>query len=294
MIDFRHETFLHLCKIKNYTKTARELHMTQPAVTQQIQFLEEHYGCKLFNYSGKTLIITKKGQQLFEYTMRMMADSNRIRTEIMSNDKKQTLTFGATLSIGEYIMPGILSKVMGSMNDIQLNMLVENTQSLLTKLQDGTINFALLEGFFDKSKYGYKLFSFEEFIGVCSPNSKFREGVYSLNELLPNRLILRESGSGTRDILEQILLERNLSKQSFDSIIEVGNMSTIKELVKDNHGISFMYKVAAQKEILNGTLFKINIKDFKVLREFNFLYLKDSVFEDQFLQWLDILLSFHN
>ena len=93
MIDFRHITFLHLCKIKNYTKTAKELHLTQPTVTQHIQYLEELYGTKLFEYTGKALNLTEKGRQLYEYTLKMVADSKKIREIIMSNEKIQSITF---------------------------------------------------------------------------------------------------------------------------------------------------------------------------------------------------------
>src|SRR5690554_3806818 len=108
MIDFRHKTFLHLCRIKNYTKTAKKLHITQPAVSQHILYLEELYGGKLFNYSAKTLTITEKGQRLFDYTQRMVADSKQIKNIVTNNNKVLTITFGATLSIGEFIMPDIL------------------------------------------------------------------------------------------------------------------------------------------------------------------------------------------
>jgi len=289
MIDFRHETFLMLCKLKSYTKTAEALHMTQPAVTQHIKHLEGVYEVKLFSYTGKTLSISGKGKMLYEYTQRMVADSKQIKKIISTSDEALAIPFGATLTIGEFVMPSILSAIMKAQKNIHFNMFVENTKSLLQKLQDGEISFALLEGFFDKSKYGYKLFSKEEFIAVCSAQSKLKGGTHRLEDLLKNRLILRESGSGTRDILEQVLFEKNLSKESFENVIEIGNMSAIKELVAQNEGITFMYKAAANKELLNGELCRIDIKDFNVKREFNFLYLKNSIHEKQYLEWFNLL-----
>ncbi|HOA41089.1 MAG TPA: LysR family transcriptional regulator [Halanaerobiales bacterium] len=289
MIDFRHITFLHLCKIKNYTKTAQELHLTQPAVSQHIQYLEELYGAKLFNYSGKTLTLTEKGQKLYEYTQRMFADSKRIKEMLQRNTDNLSISFGATLSIGEFIIPDILSKIIRDRDNLHFNMLVENTQTLLEKLKSGEVNFVLLEGYFDKSRYSYKTFRKEEFIGVCSPESEFKKGKIYLEDLLKAQLILRESGSGTRETLEQILHEKNLSLDSFKNIIEIGNMNVIKKLVADNKGIAFLYKVAVQKEIDNGVLCKIDITDFNYSREFNFVYLKNSIFEDKYLEWFHLL-----
>lgn len=291
MIDFRHVTFYHLCKIKSFTKTAEKLHMTQPAVTQHIKHLEQVYGGKLFNYSGKIITLTDKGEKLYLYTQRMIADSQRIKKVVMNDDKLIKISFGTTLTIGEFIMPDILNKIMRERNDIYLNMLVENTQSLLSKLQSGQIDFAILEGHFDKSKYGYEIFKNEAFIGVCSANSHLKDQQFCLTELLDNRLILRESGSGTRDIFEQILMEKNLNKCSFKSVMEIGNMNVIKDLVKHDQGITFMYESAVKREILNGELCKIDIRDFIVSREFNFVFLKESIFANDYLQWFNLLLT---
>ncbi|ADO77525.1 LysR family transcriptional regulator [Halanaerobium praevalens] len=266
MIDFRHHTFLHLCQIKNYTKTAKKLHITQPTVTQHIKYLEDYYKVKLFNYKAKNLKITKAGKKLYTYTERMIADSKEVKKNISQKSSIQNIKFGATLSIGEFVMPELLNRVMNTQNNINLDMLVENTESLLNKLKNGKINFAILEGFFDKSKFGYQLFSKEKFIGVCSPKSKYAKLAIKLENLLDCNLILREKGSGTRDILEQILYTNNLSKESFASTMEIGNLNVIKELAAQNKGISFMYQAAAQRYLENNQLSILKIKDFDIIR----------------------------
>lgn len=288
MIDFRHHTFLHLCQIKNYTKTAKKLHITQPTVTQHIKYLEDYYGIKLFNYKAKNLKITPAGKKLYTYTERMIADSKEVKQNISQKSSIENIKFGATLSIGEFIMPQLLNKVLSMKNEINLDMLVENTESLLNKLKNGNINFAILEGFFDKSKFGYQLFSKEKFIGVCCSNSKYSKLEPKLEDLLNLNLILRETGSGTRDILEQILYTNNLSKESFASTMEIGNLNVIKELVAQNKGISFMYQAAAQSYLENNQLSILKIENFNIQREFNFVYLKDSIFADQYQKYFNL------
>ncbi len=288
MIDFRHQTFLQLCRIKNYTKTAKKLHITQPTVSQHIKHLENHYGVKLFNYSGKKLEITETGKKLYKYTERMLADSKKIKKTIKEKLDRENIKFGATLSIGEFVMPDILNRLMEENPELNFDMLVENTENLLQKLKKGKINFAVLEGFFDKSKFGYKLFSKEKFIGICSPDSKYSQQKIKLDKLLDSCLILREDGSGTREILEQILYTNNLSQKSFSSTIEIGNLNAIKKLVAQNRGISFIYQAAAKKELENNIISALKIKDFKIKREFNFVYLKNSVFADQYHKYFKL------
>ncbi len=291
MIDFRHQTFLKLCQIKNYTKTAQKLHITQPTVSQHIKHLEEYYQVKLFNYSGKKLKITEAGKKLYQYTARMIADSRKIKNILQQKNEFQNIKFGATLSIGEFVMPEILIKAMNQNPQLNFDMLVENTQTLIEKLKKGEINFAILEGFFDKSKFGHQLFSKENFIGVSSFQSKYCSYELELEDLLNSCLILRENGSGTRDILEQLLYENNLRKESFKNVIEIGNMSAIKNMVAENKGITFMYRAAAEKELKKNLLAPLKIIDFEVKREFNFVYLKDSVFAEEYQKYFKLFIN---
>jgi len=280
MIDFRHETFLALCEIKSYTKTAEHLHITQPAVSQHIKYLENIYGGKLFLYNGKELQLTDKGRKLYNFTKRIAVDCKKIKDDLVSH-RNRVISFGATLTIGEYIMPDVISRIMKNNPDIHFNMYVENTSILLKKLENGDISFAVIEGFFDKSKYGYSLFRNEPFIGICSPSSVHSGTSCSIEGLLNNRLILREAGSGTRAIFENVLFERNLSPESFNGTLEIGSLNAIKKLVSYNAGISFMYNAAAREEIKRGNLSKIKLSDWNVTHEFNFVYTKDSIYEDE-------------
>ena len=293
MLDFRHETFLALCRIKNYTKTAEFLHMTQPAVTQHIKFLESYYNVKLFNYERKNLSLTREGGLLYDYAMTMSADNKRIKDILAEKDTESiSLSFGTTLTVGEYVMPGILEKLLEKYPGIRITMSVNNTRVLLEKLKNGEINFVILEGSFEKTKYDSVLFSKEEFIAVCSPESKLKDREVTLKEILEERIILRENGSGTRDIFEHILYRHNLSIESFKRKCEAGNISVIKELVKKNFGITFLYKAAVEKELAENRLDRINISGFSEKYEFNFVFLKDSIYKKDYLEWYNLMKSF--
>ena len=293
MLDFRHETFLSLCRIKNYTKTAEFLHITQPAVTQHIKFLENYYNVKLFNYEKKNLSLTREGKLLYDYAMTMSADNKKIKDILAEKDtESKTVSFGTTLTVGEYVMPGILGKLLGKYPGIRIMMSVNNTKVLLEKLKNGEINFVILEGFFEKSKYDSVVFSEEEFIAVCSPDSELRNRQVTLKELLDERIILRENGSGTRDIFEHILYRHNFTVESFKRKCETGNINVIKELVKNNCGITFLYKAAVEKELAENQLGRINISGFSEKYEFNFVFLKDSIYKKDYLEWYNLLKNF--
>src|SRR5699024_1444785 len=198
MFDFRLETFLTLCKVLNYTKTAEILHITQPAVSQHIKYLENNYGIRLFNYRSKDLSLTKEGETLYNFALAMKTSSDKLKHMItLPKPANPPIKFGTTLTIGEYTMWPILRKLLLDFPNMDISMEVGNTKSLLENLKDGNIDFAILEGHFDKSKYNSKLISLENFIGVCSTEHIFAYKEVNFNDILNQRLILREKGSGT-------------------------------------------------------------------------------------------------
>lgn len=286
MLDFRHETFLLLCEIRSYTKTAEYIGITQPAVSQHIKYLEEIYGGKLFSHEGKKLTLTERGKRLYKFALTVRADGSHLKRSLIDlTTQRENISFGATLSIGEYVMPPIIAEILKDNLGAIIHMQVNNTQTLLEKLHKGEFHFALLEGYFDKSDYAWELFSQEEFIAVCGPHSQFANQEVRLADILNQRLFIRENGSGTREIFEQILCEHNYTIESFNDVCIIGNMNALKELVHHNLGITFLYKVVAEQDIAMGKLKRINIRDFTVWRAFHFVFLKNSQHQEEYLEW---------
>ncbi|NLM05081.1 MAG: LysR family transcriptional regulator, partial [Clostridiales bacterium] len=263
-----------------------ELSMTQPAVSQHIQFLENYYEVTLISGKGKNFSLTEEGEALQEYIRTLKANSERIFPLLHRiKDKAKPLNFGATLTIGEYTIPPILHKILNEDPETSISMYVENTHVLQKMLWEGKIDFALLEGHFNQNQFEYRLISNETFIGICSPKNKISCRTNDLEELLDENLILREPGSGTRDILEQALYNKNLTVKDFRRNIQISNMNAIKKLCHENIGITFMYYEAVKKELTQGYLKKIPIRNFNINHPFNFVYLKDSPDKSQIEYW---------
>lgn len=286
MLDYRLKTFLTLCQLKSYTKTAEKLFISQPAVTKQIQYLEEHYGVLLLEHRSKQVKLTPAGQQLYEFALTLSRDSDRKLAELKALQPQNQYRFGATLTIAGYWIPAVLSRMLRENPALSLSMVVDNTQLLLEYLKSGRIDFALIEGNFDKTQYGWEPFLTEEFIGVCSSDSPLAQGQYSLEDLLGQRLLLREQGSGTRSVFEQILFEQNMRTESFEQICEIGSMSVLLRLVADGCGISFLYRRAAEEGLQKGRLAQMKIKGLPVTRQMHGVWLKGSRFAGEYHQFL--------
>lgn len=295
MIDNKLYTFLKLCETRNYSLTAKELNMTQPAVSQHIQYLENYYGVILISQKGKNFSLTEEGRALQQYAKTLKANSERIFPLLHRiKNHTRTLNFGATLTIGENTVPPILAKIFKEDPNLNISMAVENTQVLQKMLWEGKIDFALLEGHFNQEQFDFKLISTEPFIAVCSPENKLADTISNLEDLLDENLILRELGSGTRDVLEQALYNQNLSIESFRRRIEVGNMNAIKSLCHENLGITFMYREATSKELSRGYLREISLRNFSVLHPFSFVYLKNCPDKVQIEYWFNRFIAYRN
>ena len=282
MLDFRMETFLAVCQCMNFTRASEQLNITQPAVSQHIRFLEKHYNTKLFRYEGKKLKLTGAGEILRSASLTMMHDELSMLSEMHRTEENEEIRFGATRTVGDVLMGKILEDYLRNYPDAQIHMIVENTQELLKRLDDGSIDFALVEGFFKKNEYDYQKYSDENYIGVCGRDYQFHEKPETVENLFQERLLLREEGSGTREVLERCLDSQNLNIDDFRQTMEVGSLQTIRELTKAGCGITFLYEAAVKDELEDGSLKKIPLKDFHVSHEFTFIWRRGSIYADRY------------
>lgn len=271
MLDYRMYTFLTLCETMNYTLAAQKLHITQPAVTQHIRALEEHYGCKLFRYDGKKLSKTPQGELLERSGNAMRYQESRTRSTMLQ-DGMRHLSIGATKSIGEFVIPGQLGRFLEDPNHT-LRVEVDNTEKILALIDKGELDFALIEGFFNKTQYDSRLYRKEPFVGLCSTIHPFAGKTIALSDLFPENLFLREEGSGTRKILEDVLAEYNHTVGDFSRVTCISNFGLLEQLVSAGLGITFAYAAIAEN---NPCLTRFSVEDWDIYREFNYVYLRNA------------------
>lgn len=286
MLDYRIYTFLAVCRNMSFTKAADELNITQPAVSQHIKYLEDMYSTRLFSFNGKKMSITNEGRVLLNAATTMLHDSIHLRETLSAiKGEKKKLSFGATLTVGEYIVPYHMDKIIEKFGAEDINIKIANTNELLEDINSGSVDFALVEGYFEKSEYDYLTYSSEPYIAVAG--IKLPE--QSIEELLNYRIIVREEGSGTRAIFENVLSAHNLKVDDFAGKLEINNIGAIKSLVAKGTGISFIYKRAVEKELRENSVFEVKIKDFSVNYNFTFVWRKNSIYADYYREVFELL-----
>jgi len=275
MFDYRIKTFLKLYDELNYRRTAEKLNMTQPGVTQHIKHLENEYSVKLFTYDGKVLSRTKEAVVLKHHIDRMLSEERNMRKEFEGPDIFN-LKIGATKTIGEFVISSLVESFVKEENN-RLSLIVDNTRTLLELLEKGEIDFAIIEGSFDKKHYDHHLMKKENFVGICSEKHPFAGKEVCIEDVLNETLIIREKGSGTRGILEQYLKEDGYALENVKRVMEISSFSMIQHIISKNLGISFAYMPIADGPGLSY----FHIKDKIIQREFNFVYLNKDVAMDK-------------
>ncbi len=295
LFDQKILTFLKVYECCGITRAAHALNLTQPAVTNQIKELESELKVRLFEKHGRGLAPTDRASLLYRRCLVMKNDADRLYADLKDfNSSVKTYNFGATMTVGEYVIPQPLARMLKANPSVRANLEIGNTDMLIGGLKRGDIDFALIEGSVSPENLEIRRFASVPFIGVCNKEHLFAKEHLQLSDLLDECLVCREHGSGTRNILESRLMQDNLKIGSFKETIIVRGMHAILLMLKEDLGISFMYEPAAQEFIEEGILKQIEIENFSIKHDFSFVWLKNSIYSSQYDEFFRTLLGFYS
>ena len=239
-MDPKLHTFLTLCQTMNYRLAAEQLHLSQPAVTKQIQSLEQALQTKLFLYDGHTLHKTEKCLLLERYAISQQYQFQELQLAI-ADKKRLKLRVGATKTIGDYVLIDAIKDYLRDPGH-ELSLVVDNTKHLLQMLDENRLDFAVIEGTFSKTKYDSYFLRMEPFVAICAKNSPLSGKHLTIEDLLKETIIVREEGSGTRRIFEERLTASGYGLNDFSREVSISSFVSIKALVAAGVGISFLYR----------------------------------------------------
>jgi len=290
--DHKLKVFCTVAETKSFSKTSEIIHLTQPAVSLQIQALEEIYETKLFDRSSSTVSLTPAGEVLYKYAKEILAlyaSAEKVIGDI-TGLVKGSISIGASSTIGNYLLPGVITDFKKTHPKIRIHMLVGNTKRVIEFLNSGNIDLGLVEGEVTRQKMMVeKLIPDELLVVVPSFHPWAKKKEISISDLIKEPFILREGGSGTRQMIEKFLAGHGISAQDMKISMVLGNTEAIKGAVENGLGVSMLSRWAARKECKYGTLQLIRIKEGKVPREFSLILNKNSVSShavDEFLTYL--------
>ncbi|MFW3589405.1 LysR substrate-binding domain-containing protein [Vagococcus fluvialis] len=286
MLDYRYNTFIVLVETKSYTKTAKQINFTQPAVTKHIQFIEKELKTSLVIYQNNQLTITSEGIYLYHQIKKIQSEINKIESFLID---EISLQIGTSKTIGEFIISDTLSEFNQQFDNPKVSVLVDNTSALLSLLTKRKIDFALISGPISISDFDCEVFLEDNILLVCSNQHPLANRTVSINKLSTERFLIRESGSG---IMEAVLNKFNEHKMDYQDLINkqvVGNINVIKDMVYKNEGISFIYQSSVKKELENKKISTITIKGFNQKQPFYIVKNQQQILNNSSYSFLKLL-----
>jgi DNA-binding transcriptional LysR family regulator len=295
MEDHKLKVFCTVAETRSFSKTSEIIHLTQPAVSLQIQALEEMYETKLFDRSSSRVTLTPAGEVLYKYAKEILALYTAAEKVIgeMTGLVKGSITIGAGSTIGNYMLPSVISDFRKTHPKIKVHLSVANMQRIIELLNAGNINVGLVEGDVKRQKIVVdKLLSDELLLIVPTHHPWAKRKEVSVSELIEEPFILREAGSGTRQTIEKFLARHGITLHAMKVSMVLGTTQAIKEAVENGLGVSIVSRWAARKECKYGTLSMLSFKEEKILRNFSLITYKNSVSSHAVEEFLAYLKSY--
>ncbi|CDC42023.1 transcriptional regulator LysR family [Firmicutes bacterium CAG:449] len=277
MIDVRLETLIKVAELKNFTKAAEELNLTQPCVSHHISSLEEELNITIFNRQKNNLFLTNEGEIVLKYAKRFQNLSTNLNQELIDYKSNITkLRIGLTHTSESNIMTEVLAKCVNIMSNLTITINTDTIKNLYDKLENYEIDIAIIEGKNSNNNLNSFMLDTDYLVCAMSNNDPLsKNGVITLNELKKEKLILRLPTSATRILFESTLESINESIDEFNIILEVDNIATIKDLVRKNLGISILPKSACMNEVKKKKMTILPIENLSMIRETNIIYPKN-------------------
>ncbi|MBS2971014.1 LysR family transcriptional regulator [Metabacillus sp. KIGAM252] len=267
------KTFITLAEVKNFTKTAELLHISQPSVSLHIKNLEKELQTKLFVRSPKSLKITPTGEILYSRAKQMINMYDQTKQDILEHhhDIKGKLTIGASFTIGEYILPAFLVDFQAKYPNLDLEIIIGNTEEIVQSVRLFKVDIGLIEGQTNEKELTVEPFLEDELFIVASNKhtlAQKREAVIA--DLHSQSWVTREIGSGTREYLEHVIRSNGLKVQS---LLTISSNQGIKEtIISGMEALSLLSYYVIERDIRNKVLSIIPLKDHTFKRKLSMVY----------------------
>lgn len=266
--------FITVADLGSMTAAAKALFISQPTVSQAITELETHYGIKLFERLSKRLFITQNGSQLLSYARHITSLVDEMEQVIKNPEEIGSMTIGASLTIGECLLPALISIFTKKYPHFQVNAIIKNTLDIETLIAKNTVDLAIVEGIVHSADIITEPFENDELALVCGKEHP----LYNVKTVFPDELtninfIVREKGSGTRELFENAMSANEIK---WRPAWECNGSDIIKSAALKSIGVAVISKRLVQHELDKGLLHAFQIDGIELKRKFSIAYHKNK------------------
>lgn len=274
-MTFRHlKIFVTVADCRTMTEASKQLFIAQPTVSQAIAELEKYYNIKLFERLSKKLYLTSDGSKLLSYARHIIALFDEMELSLKAPGEFELIRVGASVTIGAELLPKIVNRFAHKKTEIKVSATIKNTTEIENLIIRNDIDFALVEGIVHNPNIVNRAFMDDELTFVCGKNHPlYSSENVSLEELSKYDFVIREQGSGTRELFESVMTANNMNWQL---CWECNGSDSIISASVNGIGIGVISKRLVKNEIENGNLKSINVIDADLKRKFGIIYHKNK------------------
>ncbi|SHG47046.1 DNA-binding transcriptional regulator, LysR family [Thermosyntropha lipolytica DSM 11003] len=259
------EIFMTIAKVKSFTRAAKILNFTQPAISSQIKQLEKHYNVRLFERGSNGVTLTEAGRKFYEYAEKIMHLYSEMESEIarVSGHKKELIKLGASFSPGNYFLPTAIKNFKGNYPQAYIRVNIGHSDEIVEGLQERVLDIGVVEGEIKEARdlERYKVSS-NQLILVADIHSRWRNvDEIAIAELVNEPFITREEECSLRYFLNSYLKTLGYDMNDMNIIMELTNWEAIKQAVMKNLGLAVIPYPVVERELKERKLKRIRLKD---------------------------------
>lgn len=285
MADRRLQVFYTVAKQLSFTKAAELLFMTQPAVTFQVKQLEEHFNTRLFERSHGKISLTPAGELALDYAERILNLTAEMEARIseLTGQVSGPLLIGASTTIAEYMLPRLLGEFKQKHPETQARLTVANSETIERKVADHTLDIGLIEAPSHHPNLVTQVCCEDELVMICAPFSELAKlASVTPEQVASHPYISRESGSGTRECIDEYFRSNGVNLDEMNLVMELGSREAIKGAVAAGLGVAIVSGTTVAKEVRLGELVAIPLSP-PLRRQLSLVYPQEK-FRSKLLQ----------
>lgn len=272
--NFRLRVFREVANQASFRRAAEVLYITQPAVTQQIKALEEELGSRLFDRSGGKVRLTAAGEVLLRRADEAESTLSRAVEEIgsLEGEVRGALRIAASTTIAQYVLPRLLAEFARQHQSVRLELESANTQRVVEAVAGGAAPIGLIEGPAHRQELVVERWLEDDLVLVVPAGHEWAEEEITLSTLGAAKLLVRERGSGTREVIEQALKRACAPIHRMQIAMELGSTEALLACVEAGLGVGFASRFALERQRALGTLAVVKVKGLRITREFSMVH----------------------
>ena len=275
MLSYRLKVFRSVARNLSFTQAAREMFISQPAISKHIRELEQAEGLRLFIRQGNRISLTHAGKILLAYTEQVMNLHERLENELLSlkDQVSQRLRIGASTTLAQYLIPGILSQFRKLYPDHQLSLSNGHTAFVQQAVSEAKVDVGIVEQQSRSKDFCYEPFIDDPILLVqATHNTREFSQPLSVNELPHIPMALRKEGSGTRKAVEKELLQQGITLDDLNIRMFFDSTESLKSFLLSDDCVGFLPWHAVRHELGVGLFREIELADFDAVRRYSFVY----------------------